>query len=189
MMFERKSYKENLIRHYKNAWGVAGKDSDLIDGPIYDLSGDFSVLEFGPHGKRAMWTYATCCMSKETDEVPLELHMFSPKKSAELVELLVAVAHFHRSGNHLGLGHTVNFGKPWIDSSLCEYGLISLPYLDGPILENLRLSSGKILKCFWLVPITKSEVEFKKVNGLEALEEVFDKAHFDYLNPTRLAVC
>jgi hypothetical protein len=72
-------------------------------------------------------------------------------------------------------------------TSRSEYGLVSLPYLDGPSLENLKTDS-KELKFYWLIPVTYSEVEFKKQNGLEALEELFDRIGFDYLNPDRNAV-
>lgn len=77
-----------------------------------------------------MWTYATCCMSQPNDPCPLELHLFSSEKSEEPVELLVVTAHYHRTAEKLGLGHSVNFGKPWILNSTCEYGLLSRPYLN-----------------------------------------------------------
>ena len=104
-----------------------------------------------------------------------------------MVELLVATAHYHRTAAKLSLGHSVNFGRPWIGTSKSEYGLVSLPYLDGPSLENLKADS-KELKFYWLIPVTFSEVEFKKRNGLESLEELFDRAGFDFLNPERSAV-
>lgn len=113
--------------------------------------------------------------------------MFSPWESDEVVELLVATAHYHRTAAKLSLGHSVNFGRPWIGTSKSEYGLVSLPYLDGPSLENLKADS-KELKFYWLIPVTFSEVEFKKRNGLESLEELFDRAGFDFLNPERSAV-
>lgn len=188
MIFGKKSHGYLVARHYEKVWGIKGRDVGFVGGPIEDLPEGFKILEFEPHGDRKMWTYATCGMSSPDDATPLELHMFSPKKSGEPVEVLVATAHYHRTGNSLGLGHSVNFGKPWIDASPCEYGLISLPYLDGPRLENLEVRNG-IVKCFWLVPITKTEVEFKKEYGLEALEERFEEKQFNYLDPMREAVC
>jgi hypothetical protein len=83
-----------------------------------------------------MWTYATSGMSRPGDATPLELHLFSPERSEQLVELLMAIAHYHRTGSTLGLGASVNFGRPWLSGSDCSFGLISLPYLDGPALEN-----------------------------------------------------
>jgi len=126
-------------------------------------------------------------MSQPVDHRPIELHMFSPRESDEVVELLAVTAHYHRTAAKLGLGHSVNFGRPWMDTSKSEYGLVSLPYLDGPSLENLKIDS-KELKFYWLIPVTSSEVAFKKQNGLEALEELFDRARFDFLNPERIAV-
>ena len=113
--------------------------------------------------------------------------MFSPLESAEIVELLFMTAHYHRTGSHLGLGHTVNFGKPWLDASICDHGLISLPYLDGPKLENLKVGFVQV-KFLWLIPVTKEEVSFKKKHGLDALEEQFDLAKLDYASPNRQSV-
>ena len=85
------------------------------------------------------------------------------------------------------MGHSVNFGRPWIDGSQCDYGLISLPYLDGPDLEVLSLGS-RTVKFYWLIPVTPSEVDFKKRLGLEALEVEFDRSGLDYVNPQRKSV-
>lgn len=190
MMFDiRKSRNDLVAKHYERIWGISGRDVGFIGGPLHELADGFKILEFEPHGDRSMWTYATCGMSASEDVPAVEIHVFSPKKSGEPVELLVATAHFHQTGGALDLGHTVNFGKPWIDESTCQYGLISLPYLDGSELENLALRNGKIVRCLWLVPITKAEVEFKKKNGLECLEDRFDKANFNYLDPLRKSVC
>jgi len=113
--------------------------------------------------------------------------MFTPRESDEVVELLVAMAHYHRTAAKLDLGHSVNFGRPWMANSKSEYGLVSLPYLDGPSLENLKTGS-KQLKFYWLLPVTYSEMDFKKRNGLDALEELFDRIGLDFLNPERAAV-
>jgi hypothetical protein len=123
-------------------------------------------------------------MSIEGEENGIELHVFSEIESTEVSEILAAVAHYHRTGSRLGLGHTVNFGRPWIEGSHAQYGLISLPYLDGPGLETLEYS-GNFVKCYWMIPITEAEREYKKVNGLEPLEEIFDNSDFDYANPYR----
>jgi hypothetical protein len=126
-------------------------------------------------------------MSREDDDERVELHLVSPLAAPAHVELLTAIAHYHRTGAKLGCGHTVNFGRPWLPGSRCTHGLISLPYLDGPNLEVLELEAG-IVRFLWLIPITKEEVEFKKVRGLEALEARFEQASFDYLDPRRKSV-
>jgi hypothetical protein len=182
-------HRERVIAHYESCWGDRGVETPVPGARRHELPEDFTVLEFAPRDDRRMWTYATCCMSQPDDARPLELHLFSPYQSAEPVELLTAVAHYHRTGNPLGLGHTVNFGRPWIDESACDHGLISLPYLDGPKLENLTLPDGLVVKFYWLIPITRAEVECKKTLGLEALEQKFEEANFDYLDPHRPSVC
>jgi hypothetical protein len=128
-------------------------------------------------------------MSSEMDATPIELHMFSPISSSEPVELLVATAHFHKTGARLHLNNTINFGKSWMDDSICVYGLISLPYLDGPKLENMDMCSGRIAKYYWLIPITKAEVDYKITNGIDKLEALFEKYNIDYVNPKRESVC
>lgn len=101
-----------------------------------------------------------------------------------MVELLYFTAHYHRTGAELGLWHTVNFGRPWLVGSNCQYGFISLPYLDGPSLENLQ-TEHSVAKFYWLIPVTSAEVEYKKMNGIEALEGRFERWKLDYANPLR----
>src|SRR5438034_4461732 len=135
------AYCASLTRHYQDFWSNRGHSFTWPTGPRWELPEDFTVLRFSPSPKRSAWTYATVCMSQEHDEARLELHLFSPVEAAEHVELLTAIAHYHRTGAMLGVGHTVNFGRPWLPGSLCTHGLISLPYLDGPELEVLKLNS------------------------------------------------
>ncbi|MFD2579737.1 suppressor of fused domain protein [Novosphingobium colocasiae] len=45
-----------------------------------------------------------------------------------------------------------------------------------------------MVKFYWLIPITSSEVMFKKAYGLEALEIKLDQSGFDYVNPLRKKV-
>jgi hypothetical protein len=125
-------------------------------------------------------------MSQPADSSRLELHLFSPVQNEDHVELLTVIAHYHRTGNTLALGHSVNFGRPWFRESSCDYGLISLPYLDGPSLEHLRTDKSELdVQFLWLMPITKAERDYKKAQGIEALEQRFEDIGVDYLNPTR----
>lgn len=180
------TYCAAVTCHYERNWPRQYSVKRHSHGPIHELPATFRVLEFASTTERDMWAYATACMSLPEDERKLELHLFSPVQSGGHVELLTAIAHYHRTGATLALGHTVNFGRPWLPGSSCSYGLISLPYLDGPLLENLQLPNSKeIVKCLWLLPITASEVEFKKRHGVERLEEIFESASINYLDPDR----
>jgi hypothetical protein len=180
-------WQTNIENHYSDVWNARASVCKFSAGPIWQLPRGFAVLRFPPHDDREMWTYATRCMSLTDDQTPLELHMFSPFATDEVVELLFAVAHFHCTSTRLGLGHSVNFGRSWIGQSECDHGLISLPYLDGPDLENLSVGA-RTVKFYWLIPITASEVSFKKIHGLEALEVEFEESGFDYINPHRKSV-
>lgn len=185
---EEMQYRDRLVAHYERVWREEAVRLGWHKGPAQELSSEFCVLEFRPRAGREMWTYATCCMSHPADQEPLELHLFSPVQSEQHLELLTAIAHYHRTGAKLGLGHTVNFGRPWLDASLCEFGLISLPYLDGPELEWLPLGASHKARLLWLVPVTAAEVAFKKAEGLGTLEERLEAASFNYLDPRRRSV-
>jgi len=87
----------------------------------------------------------------------------------------------------LDLGHTVNFGRPRLPGSNCNYGLISLPYLDGPGLEWF-LENQRKTRCLWLIPITAGEASFAKHHGLASLENQFEQGNFNYMDAMRPSV-
>lgn len=174
-------YQNALSKHYGSVWKSIPNAEQWTAGPMRNFNPDFCVLEFPPYTGRDMWTYATDGMSLGNKD-SIELHIFSNKQDSSLVELLTVVAYYSFTDVQLNLGETVNFGKPWQESSLCAYGLISLPYLDGPELEEMLEYPTK---CYWLIPITQQERNFKAKFGLEALEEQFDLTQIDYVNPNR----
>lgn len=180
------NYCSAIRSHYERQWGLS-KRFRYSGGRWRDLAPAFTVLEFEPRPNRNLWTYATCCMSLPQDTNRIEVHLFAKQQTPSLVELLTVVAHFHRTGAELGIGHTVNFGQPWILGSECNFGLISLPYLDGPDVENGEIC-GTPVRFLWLIPITAREVEFKKTRGLDALESEFERGKLDYANVRRTSV-
>ncbi len=180
------TYGDLIDTHYAKTWRAPTNAIRWNSGPIDDLPSDFRVLVMTRAAD--MTAFATRCMSQAADKERLELHVLcSPGDSdrTDLAEILTAVSHYHRTGNGLRLGHSVNFGKPWMTGSVCTYGVVSLPYLDGPDLEWLEEPRVRFL---WLIPVTQAEVEFKKAQGMEALEERFDAAQFNFLDPFRASV-
>lgn len=183
------AYCGDIMHHYARQWRNQPGLRHWDKGPVDDLCSDFTILEFPPIPSRNMWTYATCCMSGERDADACELHIFSPVQTSLQVELLTVLAHYHRTEMHIGLGHTVNFGRPWLPGSCCDHGLVSRPYLDGPALETLtRAGASSHVSFYWLIPITKSERDFKKQYGLEALEERLEASKFNYLDFDRPSI-
>ena len=103
---------------------------------------------------------------------------------------IVASAAYYHAGppeDRLGLGHTVPMGEPLAEGSECDHVLVSLPYPYGPKLRELRVGR-RTRPLLWLLPITRAEREYKKANGLEALEVLFDQESFEHWNPHRPSV-
>jgi Suppressor of fused protein (SUFU) len=178
-------YLELLTRHYAEHWAGPAATLRWPHGPVEAVRPQFRVQLY----RRApgSFAFATRGMSAPADASALELHVLvKPSQRAEardaVVELLAAAAHYHRTGQPLGLGHTVDFGRGWVDGSDCSCGLVSLPYLDGPKLEWMEEPRVRFL---WLIPITPAERDFKREHGLEELERRFERARVDLLDPRR----
>ena len=179
-----------IAAHYQSIWGAAPSHCNWPDLLLraQELPQGFSVLRFEPTNASRTWKYATVCMSASGDEEPIELHLVCNRPEDDCAAILTLTAYFHRRTTRLGVGHSVNFGRPWVAKSRCTYGLISLPYLGGTSWESCPLDSGENARCLWMLPITPEEVKFKKDNGLEALEQRFEASGFNYENPWRASV-
>lgn len=135
-----------------------------------------------------MWAYCTLGMSLDREDNNLiEAVIYSPREDEALVELLSLVSSFHNNSAALNLHHTFEIGHSWLDDSLCNYGFVSLPYLDGEGLEIFKFED-KVFHCYWIIPITKSERELKIKHGCEALENLFEEKGINYVNPNRLSL-
>ncbi|MES2456117.1 MAG: suppressor of fused domain protein [Bacteroidota bacterium] len=178
-------YFIELARHYEKYFGVPGKSLKLNKGPMEKLHPDFFILEFPPNTKHNMYCYCTVGMSADRlNENLIELFIYSPKSDGSIIELLTVCAYYHRTGLPLNLHHTVNIGRPWLEKSKCDHAFISMPYLDGPELEVYQYDEQEIF-CYWLIPITDKERDFKIEHGFEKLEQLFEDKQLNYLNPNR----
>jgi hypothetical protein len=181
---------KDVYLHYERLWGTHYSVQRLTGGPIQELGPDFRVIELPPHSSQSLWTYATVGMSlvpEACEGYGLELHLLAPAPAPAQVELLTVIAHYHITDEPLGWGHTVSFGRPWLPDSSCSYGLILLPYLDGPELAWMG-EPRQSTRFLWLIPITEAERNYVGAHGVEALEIQFEAAQFDYLNPFRDSV-
>jgi len=180
-----RDYAAAVEAHYNGCWGATLDRWRPTEGPVDDLLG-FEVLAIERRGIAAV---ATVGMSKPSDSA-IEVHVLLRREELEaafpaVAEVLAAASYYHRTAQPLGLGHTVNIGRPIVAGSSCDYGLLSLPYLDGPKLEWMEAPRTR---CLWFIPITLSEREFKKSHGLEALEDLFEETGFNYLDLMRPSV-
>ena len=184
-VFHTDNYIKELTQHYEHHFGIKGKDVTLKDGPVEKLHSAFRVFEFPPNKEHNFYCYCTVGMSVDrVDDSLVELVVYSLGPERSLIVLLTVCASYHRNGLPLNLGHTVNVGQPWLYNSLCDHGFISLPYLDGPKLEQFHFGAQKI-HCYWFIPITIQERDYKMKHGAEALEQLFEEKQLDYLNPNR----
>jgi hypothetical protein len=180
-----KTYIDKLRQHYERYFGMTGKSMTLDKGPKEKLYSDFQVLEFPPNQKHSMFSYCTVGMSADRlDDNLIELVVYASKADNSLLELLTICASYHRNVLPLNIHHTVNIGQPWVDDSICDHAFVSLPYLDGQELEMFNFEGSEI-HCYWLIPITEKERDFKIENGSEALELLFEEKQIDFLDPKR----
>lgn len=179
------SYTSSLQRHYEDHFGTKGNKTVWNLDPHKKMHPDFYILEFAPNERHNMWTYCTVGMSLDRkDDNLIELFIFSPKKDDALIELLTIITSYHRNSAPLNIHHTFNIGQPWLDDSICDYGFISLPYVDGKELEIFKFENNTF-HCYWVIPITESEKEYKIEKGSVALEDLFEEKGIEYLNPYR----
>ena len=181
-------YRKEILKHYEKTWNLSDYYFiNLEEGPMKEFDPNFTIIVIPPNEKRDFWTYATLGMFNSQTEPYIELHLFSENEDDSLSEILTAVAYYHMTGNKLFLDETVNFGRSWQTGSTCDYGLISLPYLDGVSLEKLLINNITIY-CYWLIPITEKEKNYRWSHGIEKLEKKFESNQFNYLDTYRSSV-
>ncbi|MEU4689725.1 suppressor of fused domain protein [Actinoplanes sp. NPDC023714] len=174
------SFEQCATAHYSERWKVAPQTRRLTAGRHHDLPSWFSVLEFQ---RERTWCYATVGMSAgEPDGI--EAFLVTPEQNPRAVEFLYSLTHYNLTGAPLDLGHTVNFGEDLWDGSGLDHGFLSFPYVEEPGFETFDCDGART-DVAWLIPITAAERDYKKQNGVEALETLFEDRSLDYLNPAR----
>ncbi|MEU8578664.1 suppressor of fused domain protein [Streptomyces asoensis] len=117
----------------------------------------------------------------------LESVMTAHVRDQRFIELMAMIAAYHCTGHRLGLEHSMSIGAPWVPGSACDHVLISLPYLYGPDLEHCPVPGGHA-RILWVLPVTTAETAFRRRHGHEALEQPFDEAEINPLDPFRASV-
>jgi hypothetical protein len=89
----------------------------------------------------------------------------------------------------LGHGHTIHMERPLFDGSALQH-LLVLPSLVRPHrnMEEHVTVDGDPVGLWWIVPITPSELEYKRARGVDALLDAFDEKGLPFvLDPARLS--
>ncbi|MFE0627983.1 suppressor of fused domain protein [Streptomyces sp. NPDC058864] len=137
------------------------------------------VDEVGPGPRGDHWTYLTAgCRSRANhDGHGVEFVLTAPVPDPLFADLIALTAFYHCGPrpHPLGVGHSLPVGEPWVPGSACDHILVSLPYLHGSDLEVCHLPGGRA-RLLWLLPVTTSEIVYRREHGTEALEQRFDDA-------------
>lgn len=183
-VFNTRAYTSWLQRHYEDHFNMDGIPHTLPD-INKRLHKDFFVLEIPPNRRRNMYTYCTVGMSCDRlDDNLIEMFVYSPVRSKELVVLMSWCAAYHRNRLAIKTNHTINIGQPWLLDSPCDHGLVSRPHLEGEEFEFFHFE-GHYVHCHWFIPITARERDYRLKYGPQALEKLFKKKQVDFLNPYR----
>lgn len=154
-----------------------------------DVVPDLRVLVVGPGPRGDSWAYVTagCWAPMQKNGHGLEFIMTAHVRDQRFIDLMAMIAYYHCEGHQLGLEHSMAIGEPWVPGSACDHLLISLPYLHGPDLEHCPLPSGHA-RILWALPVTAAEIEFRRREGHQALEQLFDEAEIIPTDPFRASV-
>ncbi|WP_438817629.1 suppressor of fused domain protein [Streptomyces finlayi] len=186
---------ENHVRSFFAGHSTARVDYDLGRGTRGSTSG-LHILEVSPGPRADSWTYATAGASLPSANAAgagrqgLEFVLSAPARDPRFADLLAMTAFYHRGPepHPLDVGHSVPIGEAWLPGSACDHFLVSLPYLHGPALENCTLPHGHHARFLWLMPVTSSEIAYRRTHGTEALEQLLDAAAVNPVDPRRASV-
>ncbi len=178
-----------VLEHYQNFF--KGHEIEIFTwniGPIESVVPGFKVLRAAPGPRINLWSYCSIGASEIENEHSglLEFIVHSSFESPRLVEMLAMVTYYH-SSHALGIGHTLPIGEPWLNDSLCDHWLVSVPYPLGTELEICKFNNSHA-HVSWLLPITEHERDFKVNNGLEELEKLFEDSGLEFWDVKRKSV-
>ncbi|SEL54356.1 suppressor of fused domain protein [Streptacidiphilus jiangxiensis] len=163
-----------------------------VRGPIKALVPGFRILRVHPARAGDWWLYVTsgCWEATQHHGHGLEFCLAAPRDEWLNRESITMNAYYHcgPATQRLDVGHTVPIGRPWLDDSACDHYLVSLPYPFGPDFEVCNWEGGAHARILWLLPITEAEKDFRREQGLEALEVRFEEQAINPVDPRRDSV-
>ncbi|ARE78714.1 Suppressor of fused protein (SUFU) [Streptomyces sp. Sge12] len=179
---------ESHVRAYFEGHSVEVVVRDLGAGRREAVP-DLRILVVSPGPRSDSWAYVTagCWAAMEEEGHGLEFVMTARCRDQRFIDLMAMIAYYHCGGHQLDLEHSMPIGEPWVPGSACDHLLISLPYLHGPDLEHCPLPGGHA-RILWALPVTAAEIEFRRREGHEALEQLFDEAEIVPSDPFRASV-
>jgi len=127
------------------------------------------------------WLYVSSGASAEPmdDGFGLEFALLAPAAEPLAAKLVAMVANLHADPRYpLSLGQVLEIGHPWLPGASADHLIVALPSTFGPEFEWLS-DRERTVRFIWLLPITKSEADFARRRGLDALQEKLGAAQID----------
>jgi hypothetical protein len=153
---------------------------------------ELAVFQVAPPAgeSRAPWLYVSAGASAEAmdDGYGLEFVLCAPGAEPLAARLVAMVANLHGDPRYpMSLGQVLEIGHPWLPGASADHLLVALPGIFDPELEWLS-DRERTIRFIWLVPITRSEAEFAKQRGLDALQSLLGAAQADVTRLARASV-
>lgn len=181
-----KNYPESIDlreEHYERFLGPINKPvfhSTDLKFPHID------IYQFEPHGDRNYWTLITGGMSDAKQNFPdgkpkyiadrAEILMYVREPQGWMFNVLKGLAEMPFDDNtFLHWWHTVPNGKPMTAKpSLLTNFFFLPPYFEQEDFNTMHIDGDRV-DFLWLIPITDSELQYKREHGGQALEDLMSK--------------
>lgn len=197
MMFKKKSlpevYSEREIdileEHISKYFGEYNNVIHEIVSP--DIHVDICIIE--PTEERNYYTLVTMGMGAHRMNVPKELR----KEKLDRAEIVVTLPRDWEIRNNdekwywplrwlkimarlpgeqntwLGWGHTVPNGEPFAENTEFSGVMLTMPYFFGDEAATCIMPDGSKINFYQIMPLYENEMNYKRSNGAEALEQLF----------------
>ncbi|MFI8350349.1 suppressor of fused domain protein [Streptomyces sp. NPDC085596] len=176
-----------LDRHLRNSWANTPHVDDRWDaGPIEEILPGFRVRCIEPTDPSEAWVYVSMGASI-TGEGAHEFALLSPCAFQRHVETVTMVAHWQAAGRNADVGSVLALGWPWMEGSEADHLLVAPLYAYPSGYDSFR-DGDKEVSILWLIPIYANEAAYVRRRGFEHLEERFEKADVNLLDPRRGSV-
>lgn len=174
----------HIIQHYIRFWGEPAHvfkpnhSEKTPPGPIF-------IAAFAPRSDEQDWVYATIGMSRQPMPYPtdwarekperrVELFIYARRRIDELRILLTSLAEYpFDKMTFFGPEHTILGNRGIVEGSPLTDILFIRPYGEPPEFEIIHYDDTHHVEMLWVIPIYRSERQFIREDGWNALQDLF----------------
>jgi hypothetical protein len=157
------------------------------EGLVRNLA-DLALVRVAGGGGVFVYVSAGASAERMEEGYGLEFFLVSREPDAQASRLLAMVAQLHGDPRYpLSLGQVLEIGHSWLPGASCDHLLVCLPGPFGDDFEWLS-TRERTVRFVWLLPITRSEAELARAQGLGPLQEKLGAAGVDVAARSRGSV-